>query len=827
MIAPVRCDLPSGTVTFLFTDVEGSTRLLHELGAEGYASALAGHRRLVREAFAAHGGVEVDTQGDAFFVAFPDAAGAVAAAAEATEKLRSGPIRVRMGLHTGSPHLSAEGYVGEDVHLGARIGAAGHGGQVLLSAATKAAVSSSTVFLTDLGEHRLKDFGEPVAIFQLGSERFPPLKTISNTNLPRPVSSFVGREREVGEVVALVRDGARLVTLSGPGGSGKTRLSIEAAAELVGEFKAGVFWIGLASLRDPALVVETVAQTLGAKDGLAGWIGERELLLLLDNLEQVIDAAPELAELLEACPNLTLLVTSRELLRVRGEVDYPVLPLADPDAVELFTARANVDPDETVATLCRRLDNLPLALELAAARTAVLSPAQILDRLSQRLDLLKGGRDADPRQQTLRATIAWSHDLLEDDEKQLFARLAVFRGGCTLEAAEQVVGADLDVLQSLVDKSLARHTGERFWMLETIREYAADQLVDDRFAAQHASYYLALAEEAHAHLLGRPKAWLDRLDAEHDNLRAALDRFEAVGDRQRALELAGALHRFWYMRGHLQEGRERLERLLTADDRPTAARGRALNGAAVMAVNNADYEAARAYAQGALTLHRELGNEWGAAYSEMLLGNAASGDDDFETASRFTANAELRFRELGDEYYARLAAANLGYYLQELGDLDGAREVLEDVNRGARAAGDERSEAQTLGQLGQVAIMQGRLDDAQGLLERSLRISSRLGDPTMAARDLRRLARVLGETGRPEAAACVLSASERMREDAGQQEGWIATVNQRILDLIRPLLEDDVFERAWMEGQRLTVEGALDLALRDREHSEVVERAAE
>jgi predicted ATPase/class 3 adenylate cyclase len=827
MMAPVRCDLPSGTVTFLFTDVEGSTRLLHELGAEGYAAALAGHRRLVREAFAAHGGVEVDTQGDAFFVAFPDPAGAVAAAAEATEKLRLGPIRVRMALHTGSPHLSAEGYVGEDVHLGARIGAAGHGGQVLLSAATKAAVARNTVFLTDLGEHRLKDFGEPVAIFQLGSERFPPLKTISNTNLPRPVSSFVGREREVGEVVALVRNGARLVTLSGSGGSGKTRLSIEAAAELVGEFRAGVFWIGLASLRDPALVVETMAQTLGAKDALAGWIGERELLLVLDNLEQVIDAAPELASLLEACPNLALLVTSRELLRVRGEVDYPVLPLADLDAVELFTARANVDPDETVATLCRRLDNLPLALELAAARTAVLSPAQILDRLAQRLDLLKGGRDADPRQQTLRATIAWSHDLLDDDEKQLFARLAVFRGGCTLEAAGQVVGADLDVLQSLVDKSLVRHTGERFWLLETIREYAADQLDDDRFAAQHATYYLALAEEAHAHLVGTPKAWLDRLDVEHDNLRAALDRFETEGDLQRALELAGALHRFWYMRGHLREGRERLERLLAADDRPTAAHGRALNGAAVMAVNNADYEAARSLAQGALALHRDLGDEWGAAYSTLLLGSAASGDEDFETACRFTANAELRFRELGDEYYARLAAGNLGYYLQELGDLDGARKVLEDADRSARATQDERSEAQTSGQLGQVAILQGRFDDALRLLERSLRISSRLGDPTMAARDLRRLARVLGETGRPEAAACVLSASERMREDAGQQEGWIATVNQRILDLIRPLLEDDAFERAWTEGQTLTVEGALDLALPDSEHSEVVERAPE
>ena len=819
----MRAELPAGIVTFLFTDIEGSTRLLHELGAEGFGAALAEHRRILRAAFAAHGGVEVDTQGDAFFVAFPDAAEAVKAADEAQEALAEGPVRVRMGLHMGTPHLAEEGYVGEDVHLGARIAAAGHGGQVLVSAPTRSLVA---VELTDLGEHRLKDFVQPIAIFQLGSERFPPLKTISNTNLPRPASSFVGRERELAELVELIRAN-RLVTLTGPGGSGKTRLSIEAAAELVPEFKAGVFWVGLATIRDPTLVGETIAQSLGAKDGLAEHIGERELLLLLDNLEQVVDAAPELASLVEACANLKLLVTSRELLRVRGEIDYPVLPLAELDAVELFTARASVEPDESVAELCRRLDNLPLALELAAARTAVLSAAQILERLSQRLDLLKGGRGTDPRQQTLRATIEWSHDLLDDAEKQLFARLAVFRGGCTLESAEQVVGADLDVLQSLVDKSLVRHTGERFWMLETIREYAAEQLDDDRPAAQHASYYLALAEEAHAHLLGTPKAWLDRLDAEHDNLRAALDRLEAEGDTQRALELAGALHRFWYMRGHLREGRERLQRLVAADDRPTAARGRALNGAVVMAVNNADYEAARSLAQSALALHRELGDEWGAAYSEMLLGNAASGDDDFQTARRFTAHAELRFRELGDEYYARLAAANLGYYLQELGDLDGARKVLEDVNRGARAAQDERSEAQTTGQLGQVAILQGRFDDARKLLERSLRISSRLGDPTMAARDLRRLARVLGETGRPEAAARVLSASERMREDAGQQEGWIATVNQRILDLIRPLLENDAFERAWTEGQTLTVEGALDLAPRDSEHSEVVERAAE
>ena len=328
-------DLPSGTVTFLFTDVEGSTKLLHELGPAGYAEALAEHRRIVREAFGAQGGVEVDTQGDAFFVAFPTELGAIAAARAINEGLKSGPIRVRMGLHTGTPLLTDEGYVGSDVHHGARIGAAGHGGQVLVSAATVALIGTDG--LRDLGEHRLKDFHEPMPIFQLGDERFPPLKTISNTNLPHPASSFVGRETEVAAIAALLRDGARLVSLTGPGGSGKTRLGIEAAAALVPEFKAGVFWVALAPLRDPALVSETIGQTLGAKGGLADHIGEREMLLLLDNLEQVVGAAPELADLVEMCPNLRLLVTTRERLRVRGEVEYPVAPLADPEAPSLKT----------------------------------------------------------------------------------------------------------------------------------------------------------------------------------------------------------------------------------------------------------------------------------------------------------------------------------------------------------------------------------------------------------------------------------------------------------------------------------------------------------
>ena len=352
-----------------------------------------------------------------------------------TEGLASGPIQVRVGLHTGTPLVTDEGYVGDDVHFAARVASAGHGGQVVLSAATAELVELE---LSDLGEHRLKDIAEPVPIFQLGAGSFPPLKTISNTNLPRPASSFVGREAELGKVLGLLQDGARLVTLTGPGGSGKTRLALEAASTLVPEYTAGVFWVGLAPLRDPALVTASIAQTLGAQDGLKAHVGERELLLLLDNLEQVVEAAPELASLVEACPNLKLLCTSRELLRVRGEVEYPVLPLTEPEAVSLFCARARLEPTDEINVLCRRLDSLPLALELAAARAKALSIAQILERVSGHLDVLKGGRDADPRQQTLRATIEWSYELLSEQERRMFTRLAVFAGGCTLEAVQEV-----------------------------------------------------------------------------------------------------------------------------------------------------------------------------------------------------------------------------------------------------------------------------------------------------------------------------------------------------------------------------------------------------
>jgi predicted ATPase/class 3 adenylate cyclase len=805
----VRRDLPSGTVTFLFTDIEGSTKLLHELGPDEYAQALAEHRRILRDWFGAHGGVEVDTQGDAFFVAFPTAPGALAAAHEARDALARGPIRVRMGLHTGKPHLTEEGYIGQDVHKGARIAAVGHGGQVLLSQETRELLE---VDLTDLGEHRLKDIDEPVAIFQLGAERFPPLKTISNTNLPRPASSFVGREKEVEEVAALLQNGARLLTLTGPGGSGKTRLAIEAAAELVPEFKAGVFWVGLAPLRDPELVSETIAQTIGSKDGLAEHIGERELLLLLDNLEQVVEAAPELAALIETCPNLKLLVTSRELLRVRGEIEYPVLPLADPEAVELFCARAGAKPDETVHSLCHALDNLPLALELAAARASVLSPRQILERISARLDLLKGGRDADPRQQTLRATIEWSYDLLAPGEQRLFARLAVFAGGCTLETAEEVAHADLDTLQSLVDKSLLRCAQERFWMLETIREYATERLEEsggaDDLRRRHAEHFLALAEEAEPHLPADRREWVERLEREHDNLRSALDELEASGKTQHALRLAGALSRFWFTKGHLLEGRRRLESALRADERPTGARAKALVKASLMGGQNA-----RVLAEEGLALNRKLGEAWGIAQSELALASALT-EDDMPRARQLYDRSARRFRELGDEHHALIATRSLAWACINLGERERGRALHEENLRRARALSNERIEAITLGALAMHAVEDGRIEDAVPMLKESHRLHRELGDPIQSAIDVLRFAALLTAEGRAVTAAKVFSSSDALCEEIGfDLRGWDPEFVEGTLTNIREQLDEAAFAEAWEQGRTLTADEAVALAL--------------
>jgi hypothetical protein len=442
-------ELPTGTITFLFTDVEGSTRLLHEHG-EAYAALLLEHRRVLREVFARHEGVEVDTEGDAFFVAFPSARKAVAAAGEAQQALDQGPLRVRMGLHTGEAQVADGTYVGLDVHRAARIAAAGHGGQVLLSAATSALVE---IDLRDLGTHRLKDLSAAERLYQLGDGTFPPLKTLHHTNLPIPATPFVGRENELEEVTGLLgRDEVRVLTLTGPGGSGKTRLALQAAGALADDYPDGVFWVPLAPLRDPALVLPQVAQALGAKRDLGQHIGDRRLLLLLDNLEHVLAAAADVGELVASCPGLGLLTTSRAPLHLEGEWEYAVDPLAESEAVALFEQRARAVAREfsangEVVEICRRLDCLPLAIELAAARAKLLPAAAILARLEQRLPLLAAGsRNAPERQRTLRATIEWSHDLLTEEEQILFARLAVFAGGWELEAAEAICDLDLEIL---------------------------------------------------------------------------------------------------------------------------------------------------------------------------------------------------------------------------------------------------------------------------------------------------------------------------------------------------------------------------------------------
>jgi predicted ATPase/class 3 adenylate cyclase len=854
----MRLRLPSETVTFLFTDVEGSTRLLHELGAERYADALGEHRRALRAVFAAEGGVEVDTQGDAFFYVFADARAAAAAAAAANAALEPGVIRIRMGLHTGVALQTGEGYVGEDVHLGARIAAAGHGGQVLVSAATRALLDGG---VTDLGEHRLKDFAKPVAIFQLGKTHFPPLKTISNTNLPRPASSFVGREGETARVAELVR-GHRLVTLSGPGGSGKTRLSIEAASELVGEFKAGVFWVGLASLRDPALVLDTVGQTLGAKDGLAEQIGERELLLLLDNLEQVVEVAPELASLVEACPNLHVLVTSREVLRVRGEVEYPVPPLAEPEAVTLFCERSGLDPDETTAELCRRLDNLPLALELAAARTGVLTPPQILARLAQRLDFLKGGRDAEARQHTLRATIEWSHNLLADDEKQLFARLSIFAGGCTLEATEEIVDADVDGLQSLVDKSLVRRTGERFWMLETIRELARERLAaaEDAHAIgrRYAEWFHSLAEEAEPFLKGAEQgSWLQRLEDEHGNLRASLDWFFDHGDVDGAVGLAGTLWLFWYVHGHVAEARRWMRRALeVAPDEPSAARARLLYGAGYLACEQNDNEEGLALLEATFACAKEAGATATAAIAASVL-SAMRAETTSRTSDRWAAvgqgeQAVALAREAGDDFVLAIALNNLGgvmallgenrraaAYFEEslevrrrIGDLSRialslsnvagmaleegettkAAAMFAEAAEIATAIGDKRHILFALAGLGRVAYREERWDAAEGHTRESLRLAQELGMKLPAVETILGLAGIAAATG-DTARARRLAAAGAVHLSLLAPDGGADVEYQDVVERMRASCGAATWERASVEGQAMTLDQVADYAL--------------
>jgi predicted ATPase len=812
-------ELPTGTVTFLFTDIEGSTRLLHELG-DAYADALAQHRRALRAAFVDRGGVEVDTQGDAFFVAFSRAADALAAARAGQEALASGPLKVRMGVHTGEPLVTDEGYVGIDVHRAARIAAAGHGGQVLISRTTYDLVGEDG--LRDLGEHRLKDLSAPERIYQLGAGEFPPLKTLYQTNLPVPATPFLGRGRELAELGELLgRPDVRLLTLTGAGGSGKTRLALQAVGSAAEGYPQGVWWVPLAPIADSGAVAESAARALGGAGALQEVVGDRRLLLLLDNFEHVIDAAPELTSLLASAPHLDLVVTSRERLQLAGEHVYPVPILERSEARALFASRARaVRPDfeltAAVDELCARLDDLPLALELAAARTTILSTDQLLSRLSARLDLLKGGRDTEVRQQTLRATIEWSHDLLDPDEQRLFARLAVFRGGCTLDSAEAICGADVDRLQSLVDKSLVRvREIDRFWMLETIHEFASERLQqsgeNEELRRRHAEFFLALAETANLSSDTTDRGPRPQLVfPEQDNLRAALDWASESEEIELGLRLTVSLEQFWATAAP-HEGERRAQAFLDrAVGLPDVIRARAIRVV---------------------------------AGTTFMVG-------EFDRGNELALQSLELFRSIDDERAVAELLVRIAIHAQFVGDPALVHPLIDESKRINRRVGSPSIEAMTLGLLGEIAWGEGRPEEALELAARSgdaaaevgyawwqmhqvyhrcewslelgrsadgeaygrdaLRIAAAIHDRQLIVYLLAILAGTAGGRGELGRAGTLWGAveTEEGRGRIGQWEGEREVYAGRVLEH-----EGEAFECARTEGRRMTLSDAVEYAL--------------
>ncbi|MDP8957741.1 MAG: tetratricopeptide repeat protein, partial [Actinomycetota bacterium] len=783
-------NLPTGTVTFLFTDIEGSTRLLQLLG-DRYGGVLETHARLVRRAVEECEGVEVSTEGDAFFCVFPSALQAVKGAVGAQRALvghdwlDGEAVRVRMGLHSGEGVLGGDNYFGLDVHRAARIASAGHGSQVLISQATRALVEQALppdVRLRDLGEHRLKDLAQPEHLYQLVADglpsEFPPIRSLQATpnNLPLQLTSFVGREREVSQASQLLSR-TRLLTLTGPGGTGKSRLSLQVAAEVAERFPDGVFFVPLAPVTDPELVPSTIVDALGLPQGprppkerLAEHLRDKRLLLVLDNFEQVLAAASQVSQLLGMSPDLAVLVTSRGPLQVSGEQVYPVPPLGVPDldglqspdqlahyeAVDLFAERAaTVKPDfqlapgnvRTVAEIAARLDGLPLAIELAAARVRLLTPQAILSRLENRLGLLAGGsRDLPTRQQTLRDAIAWSYDLLNEGGRRLFERMAVFTGGAGLDQAEEVCGAGLeadvlDGLALLVDQSLLRQQeaeGEpRFLMLETIREFALERLEQrgeaEEMRRRHAQAFLALAEEAEPRLTSlEQRPWLDRLAHDHDNLRAALS-WSMGHDAETAYRLAAALWRFWQMRGHLHEARQRLEDLLALEAPGPALRARGLEAAGGVAYWQGDTEASGNFYGQSLELYRELGDRAGVANALYNLSFAYMWALQPDQAKSLLEESLGISRDLGDRAgVAKVLWALTDLYLLEE-DLGEALRLASESLAIWREVDDPFGLGWALFLLAVVEVDMEDLPAARSHLEESLRLFDRAGDLSAVA----------------------------------------------------------------------------------------------
>ena len=919
-------ELPTGTVTFFFTDIEGSTRLLQQLG-DRYADVLAEHQRLLRAAFQENGGREVDTQGDAFFYAFDRAKDAVLAATNAQKAIigHSWPegvsLKVRMGLHTGEPIRTEAGYVGMDVHRSARICSAGHGGQILLSQATRVLVENDLpegVSLRDLGEHRLKDLQHPEQVFQLLhpdlTMDFPSLKSLDNlpNNLPLQLTSFIGREKEIAEVKGLFTT-TRLLTLTGSGGCGKTRLGTQVLADLLEEFPDGVWMVELAALSDPSLVPQEVASALDVRevpgsplvDTLLNYLQSKSLLLMLDNCEHLIEACSSLSDsLLHSCPNLGIIVASREALGISGELTYrvPSLSLPDPqsftsveastlvkyEAVRLFSDRATfIHPGfeltnrnaPAVAQICHRLDGIPLALELAAARVKVLEVEEITTRLDDRFRLLTGGsRTALPRQQTLRAMIDWSYNLLSEQESLLLNRLSVFMGGWTLPAAETICAGEgiedyaiLDLLSSLVDKSMVAAEGQggkkRYHLLETVRQYARERLLEsgevEILRGRHLGWYLELVERAEHELWGRDQLeWEDRLEVEHDNLRSALEwslGSEVGAQHAVPLRLAGALYMFWFRQGYYNEGQKWLEESLSGVEKSAqtmSARAKALLGLGRMLYGKSDYGRARDLSEESLALYQELGDKSGAGNSltglgvisgrhgdyvrgrEMLeegldlfrevgdklgissslwlLGSNASFQGDYERAIVLQEESLALSREMGNKWMIGISLFELGYAVRYQGDYERTKALVEESMALYREIGDKRGIAHLIHLSGLVALGQDDHDLATQLLKESLILYRELGVKDFISQCLEGLAGVAVVKGESERGARLLGAAEGIREAIGTP---LPPSERAEVDgysaAVQAGLEEKAFAAAWAKGRGMSMEQAISYALEE------------
>jgi predicted ATPase len=807
----------------LFTDIEGSTRLLHDLG-ERYADVLADHRRVLRGAFSENGGVEVDTQGDAFFFVFARASDAVAAAREAQAALGAGLVSVRMGIHTGEPVVTREGYVGADVHRAARIMAAGHGGQVVVSEATRQLLDSEPN-LRDLGEHRLKDLGAPQRLYQVGDDAFPPLRTLYRTNLPVQSSALVGRENELAEAGALLR-AHRLLTLTGPGGSGKTRLGLQLAADALEQFPDGVFWVPLQALRDPALVERAIAGSVGAEGELHEHIATKTLLVLLDNFEQIVEAAPTVSSLLAATPSAKVLVTSREPLRVEFEHRYPVEPLPEHDAEALFIERAcsvapSFQPTASVGEICRRLDGLPLAIELASARTALLDPEELLVRLEQRLPLLASqSRDAPARQRTLRATIEWSYELLDPEEQDLFRRLAVFRGSFLLGSAEVTCAADVETMESLVVKSLVRRwsTG-RLGMLDTIREYALE-LLDTSTDAEdlrrrHAEHFLAVAVTANLNAAElRPGGQrLDLAYAEQDNFRGALAWTIRSGSISLGLEIATALEQLWVTLDPA-EGCRWFERLLDrpeAELAPPSVRGQALRayGSSLHIagrLSNAEEKWLES-----LAVFDQLDDEHGRAVLMHRLGiSAMLLRGDLERARELVEASDAIHERLGDAWGRAQTTGTLGAVARDQGDERTAIELVRQSAELARDLGVVWWESGALAELACLLLNAGLVDESEARARESLVIADTLRDRPGRIFGVGIFAWLAAERGQAERAGRLWAAIED-DHSAAPLGGW-RRHRESCASRLGVVAGSD-FDRGRVEGRTLSLEDAVALAL--------------